>query len=191
MLDRPTGSATATPAPIRGAFARRRPPGAARARSAQPAPRCSRRCAATALALLANVVLWPLFAFVAIKQVTPRYTAVGTLIYEPSEYKVRELQSVLQADPTTEAVMASQAEILRGLRVVQARRRARQPVQRSGIQPCAASARPPAPAIEAVVAWFAPGTAPPPSGRPWPVRTHDIGRNATLLAVQRHSMRTR
>ena len=71
------------------------------------------------VALLANILLWPLFAFIAIKQVAPRYTAVGTLVYEPSEYKVRELQSILQADPTTEAVMASQAEILRGLRVVQ------------------------------------------------------------------------
>jgi uncharacterized protein involved in exopolysaccharide biosynthesis/MinD-like ATPase involved in chromosome partitioning or flagellar assembly len=56
---------------------------------------------------------------IAIRHMTPRYTAVGALIYEPSEYKVRQLQSILQTDPTTEAVMASQAEILQSLYIAQ------------------------------------------------------------------------
>lgn len=64
-------------------------------------------------------VLLPLCALIALHQVTPLYTATGTLIYEPSEYKVRELQSILQSDPITEAVMASQAEILHSLRIAQ------------------------------------------------------------------------
>ena len=154
MLDRPAGSATATPAPIRGRSMRRRPAGATRAERAEPAPR------ARGPAPAPRSPCWPmsccgrLFAFIAIKQLTPQYTAVGSLVYEPSEYKVRELQSILQADPTTEAVMASQAEILRGLRVVQRSWRARQPLRQSRIQPCAPPARPLARAIEAVRAWF-------------------------------------
>ncbi len=67
--------------------------------------------------LLCCLILLPLLAGIAISRVTPRYTATGALIYEPSEYKSRELQSILRADPTTEAVMASQAEILHSLRI--------------------------------------------------------------------------
>ena len=68
---------------------------------------------------LATALMCPLVAVVAITRLTPRYTAVGTLLYDPSEYKPRELQSILRVDPITEAVMASQAEILRGLPVVE------------------------------------------------------------------------
>jgi capsular exopolysaccharide synthesis family protein len=64
-------------------------------------------------------IMIPLLAWVAISRTPPRYTAVGTLIYEPSEYRLRELQSILQADPATESVMASQAEILKSLRIAQ------------------------------------------------------------------------
>lgn len=71
------------------------------------------------LSFLACTLLLPLCALVAIHQITPRYTATGTLIYEPSEYKVRELQSILRVDPTTDAVMASQAEILHSLHIAQ------------------------------------------------------------------------
>jgi hypothetical protein len=49
----------------------------------------------------------------AITQITPRYTATGKLLYDPSGYKLQELQSILQVDPMTDAVMASQAEVLR------------------------------------------------------------------------------
>jgi polysaccharide biosynthesis transport protein len=68
---------------------------------------------------IACILFIPLTAFIAIRQVTPLYTATGALIYEPSEYKVRELQSILRADPVTDAVMASQAEILRSLHIAQ------------------------------------------------------------------------
>ena len=70
-------------------------------------------------AFLIVLVLVPGCAWVALQRVTPRYTAVGSLIYEPSDYKTRELQSILQTDPTTEAVMASQAEILQDLKIAQ------------------------------------------------------------------------
>jgi polysaccharide biosynthesis transport protein len=69
--------------------------------------------------LFASMLLCPLLAFVALTRLTPRYTATGTLLYDASEYKVRELQSILRVDPITDAVMASQAEVLRGLPVVE------------------------------------------------------------------------
>ncbi len=69
--------------------------------------------------LLACALLIPALALVAIRHLTPRYTATGTLIYDPNEYKPRELQSILRVDPTTEAVMASQAEVLGGLQTVE------------------------------------------------------------------------
>src|ERR1700722_4809357 len=116
MLEIPAVPTTAEPAPHRGQYGAGDRPVSATTVSPRILLATFRR---RRFALLANIVLWPLFAFIAIKQVTPQYTAAGALVYEPSEYKVRELQSILQADPTTEAVMASQAEILRGLRVVQ------------------------------------------------------------------------
>ncbi|MBV9249773.1 MAG: GumC family protein, partial [Acetobacteraceae bacterium] len=69
--------------------------------------------------LILTTLAVPALAFIAIRQVTPLYTASGTLIFEPSEYKVRELQSILRNDPATEAVLASQAEILRGLHIAE------------------------------------------------------------------------
>lgn len=71
------------------------------------------------LPLLVCIMTVPLLAAVAISRMTPYYTARGALIYEPSEYKLRELQSILRVDPTTEAVMASQAEILHSLRIAE------------------------------------------------------------------------
>ncbi len=65
------------------------------------------------------VLLVPLLAFLAIQQVTPRYTAQADVIYDPSSYSMRELQSILRSDPTTDAVMASQLEIVRGLRMAE------------------------------------------------------------------------
>ena len=61
----------------------------------------------------------PLCALTAISQITPRYTATGMLVYETNEYKARELQSLVRSDPVTEAVMATQAEILQSLRIAQ------------------------------------------------------------------------
>ena len=71
------------------------------------------------LAIFACSVLVPLLAWVALGQMTPRYTAVGTLLYDPNENKVREMQSILRADPVTDSVMASQAEILQSLHIAQ------------------------------------------------------------------------
>ncbi len=68
---------------------------------------------------LVFAILCPLGAGLAVWQTTPVYTAVGTLIYEPSEYKARELQSLVRSDPITEATMATQAEILQSLHIAQ------------------------------------------------------------------------
>jgi capsular exopolysaccharide synthesis family protein len=70
-------------------------------------------------AFLAIALLVPVCAWIAIQRTTPRYTAVGSLIYDPSDYKVRELESILRTDPTNEAVMASQAEVLQSLKIAQ------------------------------------------------------------------------
>ncbi len=69
--------------------------------------------------LLVCAITIPLIALIALYQVTPRYTAVGSVVYQPSQYAAQELQSILHADPTTDAVMASQAEIVRGLNVAE------------------------------------------------------------------------
>ena len=41
--------------------------------------------------LIAAIVLVPLCAWLTLQQITPLYTATGSLIYEPSAYKLREL----------------------------------------------------------------------------------------------------
>jgi capsular exopolysaccharide synthesis family protein len=71
------------------------------------------------LPLFASIVLVPLLTYVAVGQITPLYTASGSLLYEDSEYKVRELQSILRVDPITDAVMVTQAEVLRGMPIVE------------------------------------------------------------------------
>lgn len=71
------------------------------------------------ITLAAAIVLVPLCAWLTLQNVTPLYTATGSLIYEPSGYRLRELQSILREDPTTEGMMASQAEILQSLHIAQ------------------------------------------------------------------------
>jgi succinoglycan biosynthesis transport protein ExoP len=71
------------------------------------------------LPLTATTLLVPLLAWLALGQMTPRFSAVATVLYEPNAFAVRELQSILRADPTTEAVMSSQAEIVRGLTIAE------------------------------------------------------------------------
>ena len=68
---------------------------------------------------LATTVLVPLLSIVALHRLTPIYTASGMLIYEPNEFKAQALQSVLREGPTTEATMASQAELLQSLHIAQ------------------------------------------------------------------------
>jgi capsular exopolysaccharide synthesis family protein len=179
MLDRPAVPATAMPVPDGrhgGGGGTARPGDTPSPRAILAALRRHR------LALLANLLAWPLLAAVAISQVPPRYTAAGTLIYEPSEYKLRELQSILQSDPTTEAVMASQVEVLRGLHVVQ------RVAQRGNLfdNPEFNPALLPPPwwwhAGNAGLAWLRPGRALEQEAAPGP--RQDAARNATLLAVQ-------
>jgi capsular exopolysaccharide synthesis family protein len=115
MLDRPETDA----APVREdrRRARRRPDGDdAVAFDATAAFAVARR---RKWWLLAPVLLCPLLAFIGLAQITPSYTASGSLLYDLAQYKVRELQSILQTDPITDAVMASQAEVLRGMAVVE------------------------------------------------------------------------
>ena len=69
--------------------------------------------------LIATIVLIPLCAFLMLRQITPTYTATGSLIYEPNDFKVRELQSILTSGPTNEATMASQAELLQSLHIAE------------------------------------------------------------------------
>jgi succinoglycan biosynthesis transport protein ExoP len=69
--------------------------------------------------LVAVILLVPFCAWLTLQQITPLYTATGSLIYDPSEYKPRELQSILRDTPTTEAMMSSQAEILHSLHIAQ------------------------------------------------------------------------
>jgi polysaccharide biosynthesis transport protein len=69
--------------------------------------------------LIGCALLIPALAAIALSRMTPLYTATGTLIYEPDQFKPPELQSILQVDPITEAVMSSQAEVLHGLRLIE------------------------------------------------------------------------
>jgi capsular exopolysaccharide synthesis family protein len=83
---------------------------------AQPLPRAAlsalRRHAGAALLCAALV---PAATAIALDQLTPRWSAAGSLLYAPPDYNLQELQSILRADTTTDAIMASQAEIVRGL----------------------------------------------------------------------------
>ena len=83
------------------------------------APRFSPFCGDANGSCWLRSLLCPLLAYVAITQLTPRYTATGTLIYDASESTVREMQSILRVDPITDAVMATQAEVLRGMPVIE------------------------------------------------------------------------
>ncbi|MDE2516590.1 MAG: hypothetical protein KGL12_11230, partial [Rhodospirillales bacterium] len=68
---------------------------------------------------LAVFLAVPLLAWIALSHVVPRYTATGTLLYDPSAYTAPELRSILRRDPINEAVMASQAQVLRGLGIAE------------------------------------------------------------------------
>jgi uncharacterized protein involved in exopolysaccharide biosynthesis len=74
--------------------------------------------------LIACILVFPIIAVVAAYNITPRYTASTTVMFEPQEYAARELQSILRDESTTDAVLASQVEIIKSLSV--ARRIVRQ-----------------------------------------------------------------
>ena len=70
-------------------------------------------------AFLACATLIPTLAALALHRLPPRYTATGTLIYEPDAFKPRQMQSILRTGRITAAVMASQAQVLSGLRLIE------------------------------------------------------------------------
>jgi succinoglycan biosynthesis transport protein ExoP len=117
MLDRPANSAGA--APIPDWETRRQASGQASDRSRENLSGFISALRQRRRTLILAIVLVPLCAWMTLRQITPLYTATGSLIYEPSSYRARELQSILREDPTTEAMMASQAEILHSLRIAQ------------------------------------------------------------------------
>ncbi len=69
--------------------------------------------------MAASLVLIPVCAVIALGQMTARYTATGTLIYNPITYRMTEMQSILRPDPINDVVIASQAELLRGLPIIE------------------------------------------------------------------------
>lgn len=62
--------------------------------------------------LIICLVLFPVAALLAVQQMTPRYTASATVIFEPQEFAARELQSILNADTTTDTIVNSQVQII-------------------------------------------------------------------------------
>jgi polysaccharide biosynthesis transport protein len=132
--------------------------------------------------LLAPILLCPLLAYIALSQFNPRYTATGTLLYNADGYNVRELQSILRVDPITDAIMASQAEVLRGMPVVE--QVARQLNLLNNPEFNASLQRPPWPRqVQGVIRWMLFHSRPASSGEP-PGPRLDPARNATLSAVQ-------
>ena len=135
--------------------------------------------------LLASIVCIPLAAAIALHGTTPRYTATGALLYDPPIYRMAELQSILRADPITDAVLASQAEIMRGLLVVQ--RVATQlnlfdnPEFNHALLPKSLPAR----LLQHVAGWLTPVFARRQTGSAPDGPVLDDSRNATLLEVQR------
>ena len=115
--------------------------------------------------LLAPIVLIPLAAAIALHATTPLYTATGTLLYDPPAYRMAELQSILQTDPITEDVMASQAALLRGLKIVE--RVSNQlnlfdnPAFNRGLRPRSLPAR----VLSHITGWLAPAPAAPPAAQ--------------------------
>ena len=138
--------------------------------------------------LLASILLAPLLGYIAISQVTPLYTATGTLLYNPPEYNVREMQSILRTDPITDAVMSTQAEVLRGLPVVE-RVAARlnlhgNPEFNRTLRPMTGPDRA-LRAVQRLIGLVVPAAGPEQPDAAMPTGPSlDAGRNATLHAVQ-------
>jgi succinoglycan biosynthesis transport protein ExoP len=117
MLDRPADISGAAPIPEWGA--RRSPSAPQHGLSRQSASGFFAGVRQRRKTLIATVVLVPFCAYLTLAQIQPLYTANGSLIYEPNSYRMREMQSILREDPTTEAMMASQAEVLHSLHIAQ------------------------------------------------------------------------
>ncbi|TCZ57950.1 tyrosine-protein kinase domain-containing protein [Roseicella aquatilis] len=74
--------------------------------------------------LMLCILLFPLLAWTAAWQMTPRYTAAATVMFEPADHAARDPQGILRDETTAGAVLASQVEAIRSLSV--ARRIVRQ-----------------------------------------------------------------
>ncbi|MDE2580345.1 MAG: polysaccharide biosynthesis tyrosine autokinase [Rhodospirillales bacterium] len=114
MLDTPAGPAQTAPPRGRGSPGPDRP--------GEPLP--SGRALIGALRrrlwpFLACALVIPALAGLALARITPRYTATGSLIYEPDATSPRELKSILRPGRVTASVMASQARVLGGLRLIE------------------------------------------------------------------------
>ena len=66
--------------------------------------------------LLLCILLVPAIAWAGLKQLTPLYTSTASVIYEPSSYNEKELQSILTPDTTTDEIITSQVQVIQGLR---------------------------------------------------------------------------
>jgi len=128
-------------------------------------------------AWLVTTLLVTLLGIVALHRITPQYTASGMLIYEPNEYKAQALQSVRREGPTTEATMASQAELLQSLRIAQRVAERGHLDTNPEFNP---ALRPPS-LTQRVLGWFS--SSPPAEPAAQGPRLDTSG-NATLLAVQ-------
>ncbi len=186
MLDSPTEAAGSMPVPGRGR-------GSAAHRPIRTDDIADLRAVISVLwrrklAIIVCAVLVPLLAWVALGQMTPRYTATGTLLYDPNENKVREMQSILRTDPVTDSVMASQAEILQSLHIAQkVAERGNlfdNPEFNKSLRPPSLSARVMA-GLRGMLG-MEPTPTPTPTPPAGPVTGPGIGpeRNATILAVQ-------
>ncbi len=67
--------------------------------------------------LILCALLFPVVAYVAAKNLTPRYTASTSVLYETTSYAAPELTAVMRAQDTTDAVIASQAEVIKSLSI--------------------------------------------------------------------------
>ncbi|CAA9227304.1 MAG: Capsular polysaccharide synthesis enzyme CpsD, exopolysaccharide synthesis [uncultured Acetobacteraceae bacterium] len=74
--------------------------------------------------LILCAILFPAAALIAAKQLTPRYTATTSVLYETQNYQSELLRGPLATEGTTDAVIASQVEVIKSLAI--ARRVARQ-----------------------------------------------------------------
>lgn len=132
---------------------------------------------------LATVLLVPSCAWLTLRQVTPQYTAAGALVYKASAYQARELQSMMRAEPVTEATMQTEAEVLQSLKI------AEQVAQRGRLFDMPAfnpALRPPGPLRAAVAAlrdWLGIEDDGP-AQEPFYGPVLDPQYNATLLTVQ-------
>lgn len=62
----------------------------------------------------------PALTAAALSRIPPTYTATGTLLYAPRDFNPKLLRGVLEASQVTDALMASQVTVIRGLPVVEA-----------------------------------------------------------------------